>query len=126
MSLYRAIIGFIIAPLVVPLFFAFWHLMSEERSGEYIGYVVGALVIYAPYAYMIALCFGMPALLLMNSIKKKSILSYIITGVIMGLMPCILFYYVLGIRNMGFYFMCILSAGTSAAVFWFVVYGKSR
>ena len=118
----RTILGFIIAPLTVPICSILWGVMSlmilKEPRTPYIaiGISVGA------YGYIVAIVCGVPTYLFYQSLKFESLWQYLLGGFVLGLIPAIIFSAVFDKIMPVYSYLNLAGTGTvSAMVFWLIV-----
>lgn len=85
----RIILGFIVAPLMTPLIIWLSILIRQMLSRslslfDTINHFFAVFLIYLPFAYLIALVLGLPALIFLRRVRRESLLSFAIGGVIVG------------------------------------------
>ena len=78
----RVISGFIIAPLMVPLFFLLHGALVVEkpRLQDLAENALGFLVLVGPYSYLVAFMFGVPVYFFMRSMNWVSLPPFLISG----------------------------------------------
>jgi hypothetical protein len=81
----RTILGFIIAPLVVPLtYFAFGHFLGKGSDG--VSEFVGTLLTYGVYAYGFAVVLGVPTFFFLRRRRAVNLWSCALAAGVIGLM----------------------------------------
>ena len=114
----RVIWGFVIAPLVVPLFFLLHAALVVERPqlqdlGEN---ALGFLVLVGPYSYLVAFLFGVPAYLFMRLRDWVSLPPFLVSGGILGTLTVL----ILLPGEQARIIDGLISGTLSAACFWFI------
>lgn len=94
----RVILGFAIAPLVVPIAYFLYSSINGRANG--ISELVGTLLTYGPYAYLFAALFGIPAFLLVRRSGYAGPLPYALAAGLIGLMGASLLF-VVGLKIEG-------------------------
>jgi hypothetical protein len=79
----RILLGFVIAPLVVPVFYFVYAAITERNQGA--SEFVGTLLNYGPYAYLFALVLGLPAFWLLRRNGYAGLWTYALAAGIIGL-----------------------------------------
>jgi hypothetical protein len=114
----RTIIGFVIAPLVVPLSFAlfqFWFGNGVTPFDQFIGIVLN----YGAYAYIFALFVGLPTLLLLRRFGLRGPIALGSSGALIGLLGASIFY-ALGLRSIQALGISFGAGAIAGFVFWLV------
>ena len=115
----RVFLGFLMAPLMVPLYFFVVGFVSVGKAtlGEVGENALGFLVITGPYAYFAALVLGLPAYLFL---KSKDLLDWhilTIAGSILGGLVVIVFLEPERTRALQ---MGLVPGALSGFVFWWI------
>ena len=79
----RVILGFVIAPLIVPI--AYFLLAAATGRNYGTSEFVGTLLNYGPYAYLFALVLGTPAFWLLRRSGHAGLWSYALAAGVIGL-----------------------------------------
>ncbi|MBK9948053.1 MAG: hypothetical protein IPP12_12820 [Nitrospira sp.] len=115
----RVVLGFLLAPLVVPLYFLVVGFIGVGKAtlGEIGENAVGFLAITGPYAYVAAFVLGLPVYLFL---KAKDLLSWqvvTISGGILGELAVIIF---LPAEREGVLWTGLFPGALSGLVFWWI------
>ena len=116
----RVIWGFVMAPLVVPLFYLLHAVLIVEnlRLQDLGENALGFLVLIGPYSYLIAFMFGVPAYLFMRLRGWLSLPPFLISGGLLGTLTILI---LLPAENV---IDGLISGALSAACFWFIAVRK--
>jgi hypothetical protein len=79
----RILLGFVIAPLVVPVAYFVFAAVTERNHGA--SEFAGTLLNYGPYAYLFAFALGMPAFWLLRRSGYSGLWSYALAAGVIGL-----------------------------------------
>ena len=79
----RILLGFVIAPLVVPICYFVYTAITERNQGA--SEFVGTLVNYGAYAYLFALVLGLPAFWLVRRNGYTGLWTYALAAGVIGL-----------------------------------------
>lgn len=115
----RVVLGFLVSPLVVPLYFWCAGLVRAEKPtlGEMGGNAVGFLVTTGPYAYFAALVLGVPTYLFL---KSKDLLAWPVFTVLGGIMGAFLVTLLLPAEREQVWLAGLLPGALSGLVFWWI------
>jgi hypothetical protein len=118
----RIIIGFLLAPITGPLFIAvFGYLFGGLQEKYFLGFFLNIAI----YSYLISFVVGIPAFLLFKSTNMKSVLSFILGGGIIALIP---FVFLLNMSSKPFmlFLFCISVGIINGVSFWLMAIYKSN
>jgi hypothetical protein len=109
------VFGFLIAPLVVPVFFAVhqWVWGAGIRSA---GQVAGIFVTYGAYAYIFALLFGGPVLWALMRASRTDAISMAVAGAGIAGLAAGLFFAV-GLRSVSAIAVAVVGGAIAGLVF---------
>ena len=111
----RTIVAFLVAPLVVPV--SFWIVQALTDSvGFRLDSLVGAMLNYGAYAYLIAALLGLPAYLMFCRKKWVAFWQYAFGGAILGVVPAVAIA-TLGIATFRVVLLCLVCGVLGATVF---------
>jgi hypothetical protein len=79
----RVLLGFAIAPLIVPVFYFAFAAITGRNYG--VSEFAGTLLNYGPYAYLFALVLGMPMFWLLRRSGYSGMWSYALAAGVIGL-----------------------------------------
>ncbi len=121
----RVFLGFLLAPLVVPIYFWVVGFMRVGKAtlGDMGENALGFLVITGPYAYFAALILGLPAYLFL---KSKDLLDWhilTIGGSILGGLVVIM---LLPAERSGVLLEGLLPGALSGFIFWWIAVREQR
>lgn len=114
-SIARVVVGFLVAPLVVPLFFAVhqWVWGTGIRSA---GQVVGIFVTYGTYAYIFALLLGGPVLWALMRASRTDAITMAVAGAGIAGLAAGLFFAV-GLRSVSAIAIAVAAGALAGLIF---------
>jgi hypothetical protein len=117
----RVILGFVIAPLIVPLAYFIFAAATGRNHGA--SELAGTLLTYGPYAYLFALLLGIPAFWLLRKSGHAGLWSFALAAGAIGLIGAGLLS-AIGLKLEGVYIGTL--AGVLAGAVFYLVAGLSR
>ena len=112
----RVVLGYLLAPLVVPLAYFVFAAATGRNYGA--SELVGTVLNYAPYAYIFALLLGVPAFWLLRRSGQAGLWSFALAAGVIGLIGASLFY-VIGLKVEGVVVGAL--AGALAGVLFYLI-----
>lgn len=115
----RVILGFLLSPLVVPLYFLCWGFILGEKPtlGEWGDSAIGFLLTTGPYAYFAALVVGALTYLFL---KSKDLLAWYVFTFLGGLIGALLVVLLLLAERERILLMGGMPGALSGFVFWWI------
>src|SRR5438445_3003580 len=114
----RVILGYVIAPLIVPLAYFIFAAVTGRNYGA--SELAGTLLNYGLYTYLFALLLGIPAFWLLRRIGHAGLWSYALAAGVIGLVGAGLFS-IIGLKVEGVLVGVI--AGAIAGMIFYLVAG---
>lgn len=115
----RVILGFFLAPLIVPIgYFLFAAAVGRNHGASEL---VGTLVNYGPYAYLFALLLGIPAFWLLKRSGHAGLWSFALAAGLIGLIGAGLMT-TIGLK-VGGVLVGALAGLVAGAVFYLIAFG---
>lgn len=113
----RVVLGFLLSPLIAPLYFWCVGFVRAEKPtlGEMGDNAVGFLVTTGPYAYFAALALGVPTYLFL---KSKYLLAWHVFTFLGGIIGAFLVTFLLPAEREQILLAGLLPGALSAFVFW--------
>jgi hypothetical protein len=114
----RLILGYVIAPLIVPLVYFIFAAVTGRNYGA--SELAGTLLNYGPYAYLFALLLGTPAFWLLRRSGYAGLWSYALAAGAIGLVGAGLFS-IIGLKVEGV-IVGTLAGALAGAVFYLIAF----
>jgi hypothetical protein len=115
----RVVLGFVIAPLIVPVSYYIFNAASERNHGS-VSEFIGTLLTYGPYAYLFAVLLGIPAFWLLRRSGHAGVWSYALATAAIGLIGAGLLS-IIGLKTEGIIVGTV--AGALAGIVFYLVAG---
>ena len=124
MNRLRIIAGFLFAPLMTPATLVVAaSLRGNPLSSAHD--LLAIFAIYAPFAYLAVLIFGLPAFFLFRFLGFKGVMVHLLAGATIGLVVSLFVFRVVVGWSVasGDYAWCVVAGAMSALVFWLFAHG---
>jgi hypothetical protein len=115
----RVVLGYVIAPLIVPLAYFIFAAVTGRNYGA--SELVGTLLNYGPYAYLFAALLGIPAFWLLRRSGHAGLWSFALAAGVIGLIGAGLMS-TIGLKVEGV-LVGTLAGVLAGAVFYLVAFG---
>jgi hypothetical protein len=120
----RVILALLLSPLMTPLIFLV-VVFSRRGVMSPLSLVLAVFALYAPFAYLATAVLGIPAFLMFRYLGWKNAFAFILGGMIIGFATALIVFQFFTDWSVlrGDYVWCAVAGGSSAFVFWVVLYG---